>query len=30
MQWMPFKLVDEMKLMDEICLVRKNVDAAFG
>ncbi len=30
MQWMPFKLVDEMKLMDEICQVRKNVDAAFG
>jgi hypothetical protein len=27
MQWMPFKLVDEMQFMDEICLVRKNVGA---
>ena len=27
MQWMPFKLGDEMKFMDEIFLVRKNVGA---
>jgi hypothetical protein len=30
MQWMPFKLVDEMQFMDEICLVRKNVGAVRG
>jgi hypothetical protein len=30
MQWMPFKHGGEMKFMDEICLVRKNVGAVCG